>query len=290
MATVTSLNNYSFAFNGYVFGGGTSVHQILDVQGLEGLPAIRNQDDNRGYFDGMFSGRDFLGGRTITMTVLTVAGNGNSAQYNYNLLQSQALPQQSGTTPLQFQLSPAGGLQFINARVRGNITQIDPDFTYGFIKSQLTFFCPDPRYYDNTTQSGNMYPTTIIGRVYPRVYPLTFGGGSLTGSLNVTNNGWATTYPTITINGPVTNPSVGSFASGQSLNFNYNMAQSDVLSINLLNKTILLNGNPARNLLLGSSQWFGATPGVNTFYFTGAAGTTVIGTTQATVQWNNAYI
>jgi len=288
MATVTSLNNYSFAFNGYVFGGGTSVHQILDVQGLEGLPAIRNQDDNRGYFDGMFSGRDFLGGRTITMTVLTVAGNGNSAQANYNLLQSQALPQQSGTTPLQFQLSPAGGLQFINARVRGNITQVDPDYTYGYIKSQLTFFCPDPRYYDNTTQTASMTYTLPLGRSYPRIYPLTYGGGSQTQTAPITNSGTTNTYPLITIYGPVINPVVGSTKTGQYLSFNYTMAQSDVLSINLLNKTILLNGNPARNLLIGSSQWFSAAPGANYFYFTGTG--TTFGITNATVQWNNAYI
>ena len=288
MATVTSLNNYSFAFNGYVFGGGTSVHQILDVQGLEGLPAIRNQDDNRGYFDGMFSGRDFLGGRTITMTVLTVAGNGNSAQYNYNLLQSQALPQQSGTTPLQFQLSPAGGLQFINARVRGNITQVDPDYTYGYIKSQLTFFCPDPRYYDNTTQTASMTYTLPLGRTYPRIYPLTYGGGSQTQTAPITNNGTTNTYPLITIYGPVINPVVGSTTTGQYLSFNYTMAQSDVISVDLLNKTILLNGNSARNLIIGSSQWFAAPAGTSYFYFTGTG--TTYGITNATVQWNNAYI
>ena len=86
MATVTSLNNYSFAFNGFVFGGSSSVYQILNVEGLESLPGIRNQDDNRGYFDGMFSGRDFLGGRSIVINLLTLPGNGYTAQYNYNLL------------------------------------------------------------------------------------------------------------------------------------------------------------------------------------------------------------
>ena len=55
---VTSLANYSFAWNDYIFGAG-SAHPISDVLGLEALPNIRNQDDNRGYSDGMFSGNDF---------------------------------------------------------------------------------------------------------------------------------------------------------------------------------------------------------------------------------------
>ena len=56
MSTVTSLNSYSFAFNGFVFGGAGSPYQITNVTGLSGLPTIANQDDNRGYADGMFTG------------------------------------------------------------------------------------------------------------------------------------------------------------------------------------------------------------------------------------------
>lgn len=140
MATVSSLNYYSFAFNGFVFGGAGSPYQITSVDGLEGLPTLRVQDADRGYQDGMFSGRDFLSGRTITMTMLILSGNGNSAFQNLNLLQATLQPQQTGTTPLQFQLSPAGGLQYINARVRAAKATVDPEYTYGYIKAQYDFF------------------------------------------------------------------------------------------------------------------------------------------------------
>ena len=46
---VASLLNYRFAFNDFEFGGGDSPYQIMTLDGLEDLPAIRNQDDNRGY-------------------------------------------------------------------------------------------------------------------------------------------------------------------------------------------------------------------------------------------------
>jgi phage-related protein len=287
MSTVTSLNPYSFAFNGFVFGGASSPYQILSVDGLKALPSLRIQDSDRGYQDGTISGRDFLNARTVTMTIQIMSGNGLSAQANYNLLQAALQPQQSGTSPLQFQLAPGDNFQYVNARVRKAMATVDPDYTYGKIKAQYEFYCPDPRYYDYTTQTANMTPTQPLGRTYNRTYNLTFGGGSQTQTATVLNNGDTTTYPIITIYGPVTNPVVGSTTSSQALSFNYTMIQSDVISINLQYRTVLLNGNPARNLLKGSSQWFAATPGTNLFYFTGSA--TTVGQTNATVQWNNAY-
>jgi hypothetical protein len=288
MATVTSLNNYSFAFNGFVFGGAGSPFQITQVDGLESLPTLRVQDANRGYLDGMFSGRDFLGGRTITIQMLILSGNGLTAFQNFNNLQSNLNPQQTGTTPLQFQLSPAGSLQYVNARVRGRKSIIDPEYTYGFIKAEYEFFCPDPRYYDNTTQLQTMIYATPLGRTYDRTYNLTFGGGSNTSSATVTNSGWTNTYPLLTIYGPVVNPIVGNLTTNNALNFNYTMVQSDVITVDLQYRTILLNGTPARNLLLGSSSWFPAIPGDNQFYFYGTG--TAVGITNSTVQWNNAYI
>jgi len=289
MTTVTSLNNYSFAFNGFVFGGAGSPYQITQVEGLESLPALRVQDANRGYLDGMFSGRDFLGGRTIKMKVLVLSGNGLSAFQNYNLLQANLLPQQTGTTPLQFQLSPTDALQYVNARVRVRTGIIDPEYTFGYIKTDVEFFCPDPRYYDNTQQLATIISGTVAGRTYDRTYNVTYGGGIIgTTSVIVNNAGWTNTYPTIQIYGPATNPTIGNATTAQALNFGYTMAQSDVFSIDLQYRTILLNGTPARNLLLGSSTWFAAQPGSNSFYFnaTGVSN----GITYAAVQWNNAYI
>ena len=281
MPTVTSLNYYSFAFNGYVFGGQGSVHQVLSVDGLEALPGIRNQDDNRGYFDGMFSGTDFLAGRTVTITILTMSGGGYSAQYNYNLLQAALLPQATGTTPLQFQMSAAGGLQRINARVRVNQTSVDPDYTYGYIKSQYQLFCPDPKYYDDTLQTGTLAVGNPLGRTYNRIYNLVYGGGSSAITTTVQNNGWATTYPVITFNGPITNPTFGNTTQGLYLSLTGTFTNTDSVVIDLDARTITYNGNPARNLVTGGSNWFSAPPGANQFYMTGTG--TLAGTTAATV-------
>ena len=282
-----ALNNYSLSFNNFVFGNG-SPYQVESVTGLTDLPSLRVQDSNRGYLDGQFSGRDFYNGRNITVTILTLAGNGKSAQANFLLLQAALQPQQTGTGTLQFQLSPSSALQVINARVRAGMTIVDPNFTFGYIRSQYTFFAPNPLYFDNAVQTASASPTPNGGRTYNRVYNLTYPIGSIGTSTTITNNGIATTYPTITINGPVTKPVIGSVTQNTYLYFSNTLGAGDVLVIDLYNRTVLFNGTPARNLLLGASGWFNAKPGANLFYFTGSGYT--VGVTSATITWQNAYV
>lgn len=283
------IANYSFSFNNQVFGGTGSQYQIQSVDGLESLPGIRNQDDNRGYADGMFSGRDFLGGRYISIIFNTFASTTASAQANYNLIQQALLPQSSGTTPLYFILSNAGEEQVVYARVRGLNTIVDPNYTYGYITSQVQFFCPDPNYYNSNTQTATLAYSNPTGRIYNRVYNLVYGGGSATLTTSVDNNGWATTYPLITLYGPITNPVLGNSTQNAQLNFNVAMSSADVLVVDLQNKLVTLNGNPARNTLI-SGTWFSASPGNNQFYLSGNAGSTLVGVTEAVVTWQSAFI
>lgn len=277
--------SYSFSFAGITFGGSGSPYQILSVEGLEGLPGIRNQDDNRGYQDGMFSGRDFLGGRTISITFQTFASGATSAQTNFNIIQAKLLPQTSGTTPLYFILPPSGE-QFVNARVRVLRTSVDPNYTYGMITSQVEFFCPDPNYYDSTLQSAALTVSAAPGRTYNRIYNLVYGFGSYTSLTNIVNAGWATTYPTITITGPITNPTLGNVTTGNYLNLSGTITNTDTLVVDTQNRLITLNGVSARNLL-STGTWFDAPAGTSQYYLTGS---TTSGLTTATVTWYNAYI
>ena len=375
MATLTSLNSYGFAWNGFAFGGANSPYQITSADGVEGLPVIRNQDDTQGFNDGMFSGRDFLSGRTVTLTILTLSSNitatitgatatgtgvityttsayhgfntgqtvtitgvlssGNpsgtagtgfnqtsktltvvdnthftvavtltdtytsggsansvmSAQANYNLLKSNLLPTTSYTTfsttnQLQFKLPQSSNLQFFNARVRDSKTIINPDFTYGYITSQWVFYCPDPRFYDNTQQSASLIGTNSLGRLYNRTYPLTFGGGAA--GTTITNAGWANTYPIITVTGPITNAVVGNSTQGQYITIQGTYANTDTIVVDLAQRLVTLNGSTARNLVAGGSNWFYAQQRANQFYLAGTG--TLLGTTSATVTWYNSYI
>jgi len=285
-----ALNYYQFQFGSFLFGGAGSPFQIIDVEGLAGLPDLRSQDDNRGFNDGMFSGRDFYAGRTLIMTVHVFGGNGNNAQQNLALFQNALNPQQQGTTPLNFQLSASDTQKVISARVRARKVLIDPEYTYGYIRTQIHLFCPDPRYYDATPSSLSLSPQVMGGRTYNRTYNLTYPAYNPTSSGVVTNGGWATTYPTITIVGPITNPVITNVGTGQSLTVATTMASTDTLVLDLLNKTVLLNGSTARNLLTTTSHWFGVAPGSTPINFNGNNGSYTAGVTSATIAYRSAYV
>ena len=277
--------NYRFAFNDFLFGGGDSVYQILKVDGLESLPEIRNQDDNRGYQDGMFTGRDFLGGRTITIEMYVFGDSTFGMQYNLDLLQRNLVPQQQGTGLLQFKL-PNNAVQRIDARVRRRATSIDIDYSSGRGKAIYEFFCPDPRYYDDTLNTVDITATaTPTGRTYDRDYDLDYGGGANTGI--ITNAGWATSYPLITITGPATNPRVIDASTGQVILVDYVLQTTDTLVIDTDYRTVTINGVNRRAILNNSSSWFAAPPGTSLYQFQ-ATGTGV--GTSCVVTWRNAYI
>lgn len=296
---VASLVNYSFAFNDFEFGGGNSVYQIMTIDGLEDLPVIRNQDDNRGYQDGMWTGRDFLSGRMLTFTI-TVRGDTNyNMNYYLDLLQANLVPQQQGTGLLQFQL-PGSDLQRIDARVRRRAIQINTDYSSGMATAIYEFFCPDPRYYDDQEKSTDLInATAVAGRTYNRVYTapainpsnpsdtgMSYGGGAGAPNL-ITNNGWTTTYPVITIQGPAINPKITNVTAGAFLLIDATIGTNDQLVLNTDYRTITLNGVNRRALLNNSSTWFAAPPGTSYYTFT-ATGTD--GNTACVVTWRNAYI
>lgn len=296
---VTSLANYRFAFNDFEFGGGNSVYQILDLNGLEDLPIIRNQDDNRGYQDGMWTGRDFLSGRTLVFTI-TIRGDQNAnMQYYLNQLTTALVPQQQGTGLLQFQL-PGNALQRINARVRRRSITIDTSYSSGLATATYEFFCPDPNYYNDTLKSTDLVTgASLFGRTYNRVYTATpsyganpyttgmsFGGGSNAANL-IVNSGWATTYPIITITGTCTNPRVTDVTAGAYLQVDGVIGTNDTLVLNTQLRTVTLNGVNRRALLNNASTWFAAPPGTSYYTFTASSQD---GNTTAVVTWRDAFI
>jgi len=296
---VNSLVNYRFAFNDFEFGGGNSVYQILTLDGLEDLPQIRNQDDNRGYQDGMWTGRDFLSGRTLTFNIIVLGDSNNSMQTNLNLLQAALVPQQQGTGLLQFQL-PGDDLQRINARVRRRAIQVNTDYSSGRATVTYEFFCPNPQYYDDPEQTTDLtLASATAGRTYNRVYltaatnpanpnetGMSYGAGSTSANL-INNAGWTTTYPLISITGPAINPKVTDVSNGYFLQVDSTLGDNDVLVFNTDYRTVTLNGINRRALLNNSSTWFAAPPGTSYYTFT-ATGTT--GNTSCVVSWRNAYI
>jgi phage-related protein len=294
----TLVNDWNFNFNNYTFGGAGTNVQIMSIDGLDDLPSLRVQDDNRGYADGAFTGRDFLNGRIITF-YLQVLGDpsGNpslSMQNNLAVMKSKLISQSTGFNQLAMKI-PTRGQQYIYARVRKRTITIDPNYVYGRAFVAVEFFCPDPRFYDAATSGAALSPITLQGRTYPRVYPMIYTNTTgLTNSQAFINTGNYTTYPLLTFTGICSTPTITNLTTGATLSFNISLGSSDILVVDTDMRTVVLNGNTnVRNTLSGGSTWFGFPPTTST------ASTTLVFTTvtysisqppTCTVAYHNANI
>jgi len=284
----TPAENYEFAFNGWLFGGPGQGVQVLEIEGLEDMPSLRVQDDTRGFQDGMFTGRDFLNGRVVTFTLQIMSDSAGTMQQYLAQLKANLLYQQQGTGTLQFQL-PGRALQRVYGRVRRRNVKIDPDYVYGKSLATVEFFCPDPRIYDDAAGFTVLTPTNEVGRVYNRVYDLRYltPSSSSASQGSFTNNGNVTVFPKITLQGQMLNPQIVNITTGATISLNYYMGSSDVVVIDPDMRSVTLNGNPARNLILNSSEWFGFPPGTTTV---GIVVPTVVSGATVTIEYRNGYV
>lgn len=106
------------------------------------------------------------------------------------------------------------------------------------------------------------------GFEFDLTFDLTFPASSPAGSTTVTTIGNAKCYPVIKLYGPATFPRIENYTDGQkSLDFNIALSATDYLEVDVRNKTVLLNGNPAQNryqtLDFATSEWWVLQPGSN---------------------------
>jgi hypothetical protein len=263
------LTDYSVVYNGLTIGAGTNF-PILQIEGLGGTSPLRIQDDNRGYIDGSYSGRDFYDERTVYIDVLVLGSSSVTAQTNYKSLQTAFAPQPIGLYPdpnaltpyadqlklFVYRLNTNTGDKQMYGRSRGLVTPIDADFTYGFIKTRIMMSFPDPRYYDNTA-------TTVTGS-----------------SVSVVNAGWAISCPPIFL---TTSATSGHITDGTTYMRFANMAVGQSLTVDLLSRIINYQTYPTRNILTAASNgWLQMEP------LSTATWTSTIGS--MTVVYRSAYI
>lgn len=265
-----TLSNYTMTFNGLTIGASTN-YVIQNIDGLGGTSPLRIQDENRGYIDGSYTGRDFYDERTVDIDLLIVGDNSHTAQYYYNQLQLKYAPQPigfyvdpTGGTPssqqlqlFQFRLNADTGDKRMYGRSRGLTTPLTPEFTYGYIQTRLQMTFPDPRYYDDIATTGT--------------------GTSVT----LSNTGWATSCPVITIASP--NGS-GSITDGVTTMYFANVPTGAALYIDLLQRIIYTGTTPSRNLMtVSSTGWLSLAPNTSSTTWTSTVGS-------MSIPYRNAYV
>jgi hypothetical protein len=238
------------------------VGALTDATGFDS-PEVRESADNLVGMDGGIHGSFYYGRRPVTLsgTVYNVA---TDAVRNTRLTKlQQASNAVRGDATLSW--TPGGGVaQQIKVRRQQPLR-----ISGGWVKDfQLSLVAADPRIYSAVlhTQSVAASGTpTPSGRGYAKAYPVVYGGGSILGQMFVVNSGSALSYPILTFTGPGSNPSALNLTTGERISLIYTLGAGDTLTVDTLNRTVVLNGTASRYSAIDftNTAWWGLVPGSN---------------------------
>jgi hypothetical protein len=166
----------------------------------------------------------------------------------------------------------------------------------------LAVGAPIPTYFDGEDPRGRwvdplnphhsaseLLSLTVAGRTYSKTYNFSYGAGAPQGQLLVTNNGNATTYPILRVYGPGNNPILTNYTTGQSIRLIQGVGAGDWLTVDTLNRLVLLNDTVSRygSVDFANTEWWGLVPGVNDLRF---AFDTPLAGSAFRVDWRDASI
>jgi hypothetical protein len=243
---------------------------ITQVSGLDSAPFRTSQRDHEGT-DGAFIDAEFETGRDLILTG-TVYADPNTMESYLDQLVYNYQPSKV-RIPFYFK-APGVGERVLFVKPLGCQYNWDALRRTGQANIQFSMFAEDPRKYSSTLQTGSMIQgsTVTTGRSYNKGYNFGYNTTILVpDSTTVTNNGNREAPAIITITGPVVNPQIISDTAGKTLAFNITLSATDVLVIDLVNHTVVLNGTANRRSTLLAPNWFLLQPGVNILRFRAGA-------------------
>lgn len=288
MPTLASDYTYQFLDNGVTLNT-DAILPFVDINSITGLDSAEVRvyaEDYSGNHGGHLDAF-FLRPRTIILGG-TVFAPLTNLQGFLDTLKGNFAP---STTVQPFYLKEPGIEQrVVFVKSLGMRYVKDQSANIGTALIQITLQAPDPHIYSDNlfTPSVGLANNAVGGRVYPRtynrhytatgiaaLYSATYGttypslAGIIPGGfIRAVNNGNAESVPIITIAGPCVNPRIENTSAGKFLRLNGNLGPGDVVTIDMFNHTILLNGTGNRRkwFSVGSSFWT-LNPGTNYITF-----------------------
>jgi hypothetical protein len=171
-------------------------------------------------------------------------------------------------TKIPVYITNFAGEQF---RIDANVTDAKVEYSQGGYTSdymiQLT--AGDPLFY--SVAGGDEQSATVNrtvdngGYVTPYILPVEWDSGGA--PTIVTNSGNAIVYPTITIYDTTHDPILTNQATGEQFAMSINTNTGDELVIDMLNRTVKLNGSDVIGNKVDGSVWFGLLVGNNAIRF-----------------------
>ncbi|MEU8791562.1 hypothetical protein [Streptomyces sp. NPDC048643] len=128
---MAQLSDWTCEFNGLVVGEPDSAISIVGVDGLLSLPDVRTSDLTLVQRNGLWPGRDYMNGRTVTVTLEVYGSTREEFTEALNALQA-AFTTGLDELPFRFRFPGAAADQtaYVMARVRRRSAPLDLNFAY----------------------------------------------------------------------------------------------------------------------------------------------------------------
>jgi hypothetical protein len=281
-----ALDDYTWQLNGGVLINDSTVGlpfvDVDKVSGLDSAPYRETIRDHEGT-DGGFIDAEFEQGRELSIEG-TVYADVGTIEFYMDSLKANYAPV---TSPIPLVMKAPG----VNERVvfvkpRGVRYSWDAARRTGMSPIQFLMYAEDPRIYDNVL-NNQVIPfggTATTGFGFNFGFNFGFGVTVPPDGQFVINTGNRPAPAILTITGPVVDPRIINDTDSKTLNFVITLSALDTLTIDLANRTVLLNGSTNRRNTLQTSDWFLFGIGSTFIRFGGASGTGTL-----TVSWRSAW-
>lgn len=268
--------------------GDTDIWLQIPVDGLE-APEYRTNIYERPGEDGGIVSSMFYATRPVTLRGMIKGAS--PAIYEANrqkFAAATAIQRDSSGYPVAKRIqftTLAGNVYFFDAYFERPIyAQENVNNTHFLLNMKV----PNPQIFGATVvDSGAVARASGGGFILPVILPIV-STGQTGGSVLMVNAGNANSYPILKLTGPLTNPFIQNTAVNKTMQLNYTIPAGSVVTIDMLNKTIMLNGTSSiLSVKTSDSEWWGIVPGNNNINF---ATNTSADTGNLDITFFNAYL
>ena len=276
MAELATLAPWRMSIRGLMIGGNGNTFRLKDVPDGLGVPDISTSFTAFAQADGGFLQGDRHDARTVRGRILVmppVRGGGPLWQAVETL--KAAFSRSSTDIPVELRVGDGRPVRMWGRPTRCEIVEMEPN--YGMAVAAFEFVCGNPLFFGDQVRVSLLPAsgTAYTGRVYPRVYPLTYGGvipNASSGRVTVVNDGNYRVSWTAEFVGPVTGPELTHLASGRAVRWSGDVPAGSRLRIDSHSRAVLLDDAPAYWLLDGIPDWWLLEPGVNEIGYSATTG------------------
>lgn len=253
-------------YNDYLLGDNERTFMV-SLEGWDDLPGVDSGNALRPSGHGGWSGHKYLSERVITWEGRFAPLPEDWQEEIINLRNAFVVPEGTDELPIYIRTRTEQFVAFGVLTARS--LPANKEYANYGASLILQFLCSDPRRYsvqENESVIGLAAPTED-GLEYPLVYPLDYGSAEEPVFANIVNSGNTATPVTITIQGPIENPSIVNQDTGKRLEFEIELTDTDTLVIDTRLGTVILNGMAdriyTRSLSSSPILSFNVTPGSN---------------------------